>query len=103
MMTTGACRAIRDVTGKCIVSRHVGGKPRTQLLGQLPADTLRPGPIVDRVGVDYAGPILIKSGHARMPTITMAYVCVFILFSVKAVHLKPVSELTISAFIATLG
>ena len=102
MMITGARRAIRDVTRKCIVCRRVGGKPRPQLLGQLPADRLRPGPIFDRVGVDYAGPILVKSGHARRPTITKAYVCVFVSFSVKAVHLEPVSELTTSAFIAAL-
>ena len=102
-MITGARRAIRDITRKCVVCRRAGGKPHPQLLGQLPADRLRPVPILfDRVGVDYAGPILVKSGHARRPTITKAYVCVFVSFSVKAVHLEPVSELTTSAFIATL-
>ena len=63
---------------------------------------MRPGLVFDRVGVDYAGPVLVKSGHVRRPIITKAYVCVFVSFTLKAVHLEPVSELTTSAFIATL-
>ena len=98
----GARKAVRDVTRSCVICRRVGGKPRPQLLGQLPPDRLRPGPVFDQVGVDFAGPVLIKSGRIRKPTITKAYVCVFVSFTVKAVHLEPVSELTTSAFIATL-
>ena len=98
----GARKVIRDVTRSCLSCRRVAGKPCTQLLGQLPADRLRPGLVFDRVGVDYAGPVFIKSGYVRRPTITKAYVCAFVGFSTKAVHLEPVSELTSTAFIATL-
>ena len=52
--------------------------------------------------MDYAGPVLVKSGYTLRPTITKAYVCVFIVFATKAVHLEPVSDLTTAAFIATL-
>ena len=98
----GARRAVRDVTRRCVICRRVAGKPRPQLLGRLPADRLRPGPVFDKIGVDYAGPILVKSGYVRKPVITKAYVCVFVSFTVKAVHLEPVSDLTSEAFIATL-
>ena len=30
------------------------------MLGQLPIEHLTPGPVFDKVGVDYAGPFLIK-------------------------------------------
>ena len=56
----------------------------------------------DQTGVDYAGPVYIKYGYVRKPTVIKAYVCVFISLSVKAVHLELVSDLTSEAFIATL-
>ena len=52
--------------------------------------------------VDYAGPLLIKSGPVRKPLVTKAYIFVFVSFSVRAAHLELVTELTIGAFIATL-
>ena len=63
---------------------------------------MRPGPVFNKVGVDYAGPILVKSGYVRKPVTTKVYVCVFVSFTVKAVHHEPVSDLTTEAFIATL-
>ena len=36
------------------------------------------------------------------PVIVKAYVCVFVLLTIKAVHLEAVSDLTSEAFIATL-
>ena len=72
------------------------------MLGQLPIERLTPGPVFDKVGVDYAGPLLIKYGHVRKPTIVKSYVCVFVSLTVKAVHLELVSDLTTDAFIACL-
>ena len=72
------------------------------MLGQLPKTHLNPGDVFKDKGVDYAGPIYIKSGPIRRPIVTKSYVAVFVSMSVKAVHLEPVTELTTSAFIATL-
>ena len=72
------------------------------MLGQLPTERLAAGPVFDNVGVDYAGPVYIKYGFVRKPTIVKAYVCVFVSLSVKAVHLELVSDLTTDAFIASL-
>ena len=77
-------------------------KPRPQMMGQLPIERLTPGPVFDNVGVDYAGPVYIKYGFVRKPTIVKAYICVFVSLSVKAVHLELVSDLTTGAFIASL-
>ena len=41
-------------------------------MGQLPKERLAPGSVFDQVGVDYAGPVLIKYGHVRKPTIVKA-------------------------------
>ena len=58
--------------------------------------------VFDKVGVDYAGPILVKSGLVCRPAITKVSMCVFVSFTVKAVQLEAVSELTTAAFIAFL-
>ena len=72
------------------------------MLDQLPIEKITPGPVFDQTGVDYAGPVYIKHGYVRKPTVIKAYVCVFVSLSVKAVHLELVSDLTSEAFIATL-
>ena len=98
----GARKAIRTITRSCIVCRRVSAKPKPQLLGQLPADRLKPGSVFERVGVDYAGPVLLKSGPVRKPKLVKAYISVFVCLSVKAVHLEIVSDLTSEAFLGAL-
>ena len=95
-------RIIRTLVRSCVRGRKVTTRPSPQLFGQLPADRLNPGRAFDCVGVDYAGPLLIKSGPIRKPVLKKAYVAVFVCFATKAAHLELVSELTTEAFIATL-
>ena len=96
----GARKLIRSITRACVTCRRTSVKPKSQLLGQLPVDRLAPGVVFKRVGVDYAGPLLIKAGSLRKPTYVKAYVCVFVSLSAKAVHLELVSDLTSEAFLA---
>ena len=72
------------------------------MLGQLPVERITPGPVFDKVGVDYAGPVFIKYGHVRKPTIVKSYICVFVSLTVKAVHIELVSDLSTEAFLACL-
>ena len=95
-------RIIRTIVRSCIKCRKVAARPSPQLFGQLPTDRLNPGRAFDCVGIDYAGPLLIKSGPIRKPVLKKAYVAVFVCFATKAAHLELVSELTTEAFIATL-
>lgn len=44
------------------------------------------GSVFDKVRVDYAGPMLIKYGHVRKPTIVKAHVCVLVSLTLKAVQ-----------------
>ena len=93
---------IRSVYRQCIVCHRHSVKPKPQMMGQLPIERVTPGPVFDKTGVDYAGPILTKLAHTRKPTIVKSYVCVFVSLTVKAVHLEVVSDLTTEAFIACL-
>jgi hypothetical protein len=75
-------------------------KPKPQLLGQLPVEHIILGPVFDKIGVNYAGLVLVKYGYVRKPVIVKAYICVFVSLTVKAVHLEAVSDLTTDAFVA---
>ena len=89
-------QAVRDV----IVDAYMppcGRKTAPQLLGQLPADRLRPGPVFDKVGVDYAG----QPWSSPDTSVSLSYkglpipIC---LVHRESVHLEPVSDLTTEAF-----
>lgn len=71
-------------------------------MGQLPSERVTPDIVYDKLGVDYAGPVYIKLGAMRRPTIVKAYVAVFVSLSVKAVHFEAVSDSTSEAFLACL-
>ena len=47
-------------------------------MGQLPTARLNPRDLFDDTGVDYGGPIYIKTGSVRKPIIIKAYVAVFV-------------------------
>ena len=92
-------KVIRSITRGCVTCRRLSAKPSSQLMGQLPIERLTPGPVFDKVGVDF---VQTKYAHVRKPVIIKTYVCLFVSLSVKAVHLEPVSDLTTDAFIAAL-
>ena len=93
---------IRAITRSCVTCRKSAMRPRPQLLGQLPVERITPSSVFDKVGVDYAGPLLVKHGYVRKPTVVKTYICVFVCLAVKAVHLELVSDLTTEAFLSCL-
>ena len=65
-------------------------------------ERVTPDSIFENVGIDYAGPLYVKYGTVRKPTILKAYVSVFISLSIKVVHLELVSDFTTESYIAAL-
>ncbi|XP_029163786.1 uncharacterized protein LOC114935214 [Nylanderia fulva] len=55
-----------------------------------------------RTGVDYAGPILIRTSKGRGHRAYKGYIAVFICFWSRAIHLELVSDYSSEAFIAAL-
>ena len=98
----GGRRSVRSVTRGCIICRRNSEKPKPQMMGRLPIERVTPDLVFDNVGVDYAGPVHVKYGYTRKPTVVKAYICVFVSLSVKAVHLELVSDLTTDAFVSAL-
>ena len=98
----GCRRIVRSITRGCVICRRQTLKSTPPLMGKLPLERVTPGPVFDKVGVDFAGPIYIKYGYVRKPTVIKSYICVFVSLSVKAVHLELVSDMSSESFIASL-
>ena len=98
----GCRKIVRSITRGCIICRRSTARPKQQVLGQIPVERITPDSVFDRVGIDYAGPFIVKYGSIRKPSFIKSYVCIFVSLSVKAVHLELVSDLSTDAFIATL-
>ncbi|XP_075162899.1 uncharacterized protein LOC142235534 [Haematobia irritans] len=81
----------------CVISKQ---KLQTQLMGVLPPERTTLTRPFTNTGLDFAGPFEIKNYAARSCTITKGYVCVFICFSTRAIHLELTSSLSAPAFLA---
>ena len=84
-----AQKIIRSIICACVTCtcHHIPAKPKSQMLGQIPTNQLEPGSKFDRVGVDYARPVLLKRSSIYKRLLTKGYICVFVCLVVKAVHL----------------
>ncbi|XP_051864316.1 uncharacterized protein LOC127566332 [Drosophila albomicans] len=80
----------------CVIHRR---KLQSQLMGDLPtARSTFSRPFTNSV-VDFAGPFDVKSYVGRGCKITKGYVCVFVCFSTKAIHLEATTDLTAEKFL----
>lgn len=85
---------------ECVVHRKLR---QGQMMAALPEErTVLSRPFAN-TGVDFAGPMEIKSFTGRYCRITKGYVCLFVCFSTKAIHLEAVSDLSTPAFLAALA
>ncbi|XP_075159311.1 uncharacterized protein LOC142232399 [Haematobia irritans] len=85
---------------ECTISRQ---QRQGQIMAPLPEERTTFGRPFATTGVDYAGPFDIKNVHGRGCRITKGYICLFICFVTKAVHLEPVGDLSTPAFLAAFS
>ncbi|XP_029154848.1 uncharacterized protein LOC114929767 [Nylanderia fulva] len=71
-------------------------------MGNLPRDRVTPTRPFLSTGLDYAGPILLRTSKGRGHRAHKGYIAVFVCFWSKAIHLEVVSDYTSEAFIAAL-
>ena len=99
---TGVKQLARTICKKCVTCRKVAAKAHHQLMGQLPAARLAEAPAFATTGIDFAGPFEIKTSHLRKAPTEKGFLCVFVCFSTKAIHLEVVPAMTTEAFLAAL-
>jgi hypothetical protein len=71
-------------------------------MGNLPVERIEQGFPFIRSGVDYAGPLFYLNRKGRGAKLEKCYICLFICFSTRAIHLELVTSLTSQAYILAL-
>ncbi|XP_011684315.1 PREDICTED: uncharacterized protein LOC105447806 [Wasmannia auropunctata] len=69
-------------------------------MGNLPHPRVRPARPFAHTGVDYAGPIMLRTSKGRGQRAYKAFIALFVCLSTKALHLEVVSDYTAEAFLA---
>ncbi|CAI6372727.1 unnamed protein product [Macrosiphum euphorbiae] len=72
------------------------------VMAPLPRERVTISRAFSKTGVDYCGPIMVRSGLRRV-TPKKSYICVFVCMVTRAIHLELVSSLTTEDFLATLS
>ncbi|XP_048004299.1 uncharacterized protein LOC125240447 [Leguminivora glycinivorella] len=85
---------VKHCIRKCVRCVRHKAKIETQLMGALPSARVTPGRAFIRSGVDYAGPINLRTTKGRGHRSYKGYVCLFVCMVTKAIHLEVVSDLT---------
>ncbi|XP_065365684.1 uncharacterized protein LOC135958720 [Calliphora vicina] len=91
---------IRGVISRCkwcIIDRK---RACSQIMAALPPERTIINRPFTNTGIDFAGPFEIKSFTGRACKITKGYVCIFVCFSTKAIHLEATSDLSTPNFMA---
>lgn len=90
---------MRTNNSRCMRCVRMNQKLMGQQMAALPADRVRPARPFNHVGVDYAGPILVRRTKANTRTVEKRYVAVFVCMATKAVHLELAEDLSADAFL----
>ncbi|XP_036346924.1 uncharacterized protein LOC118756260 [Rhagoletis pomonella] len=98
----GGRKTVNRVINKCIRCFHVKPKLMEHLMGNLPSERVQCNRAFLITGVDFCGPFFYNSDVRNRPP-GKCYVCIFICFVTKAVHLELVKDLSTSSFIAALN
>lgn len=86
----------------CVICFRTNPSVAQAIMGHLPLDRLSTNYLFSIVGTDYCGPFFVKDSGVKKYKLYKCYICIFICFSTKAIHLEPVMDLTTEAFMSTL-
>ncbi|XP_018397720.1 PREDICTED: uncharacterized protein LOC108775764 [Cyphomyrmex costatus] len=91
---------IRSFIRRCVVCTHQRAATGQQLMGQLPASRVTPCRPFYHTGVDYAGPLTLKTFRGRGAKTYKGYFIIFTCFSTSAIHLEVATDYSTEGFIA---
>jgi hypothetical protein len=93
---------IKLLLRNCVTCARMNPKLMQQFMGDLPSERVQLVHPFFEVGVDFAGPFMIKQGGIRSKTYFKSWVSVFVCMATKAVHLEFVQDLTSQSFLQAL-
>ncbi|GFX22747.1 integrase catalytic domain-containing protein [Trichonephila clavipes] len=71
-------------------------------MADFPSDRVNVSRVFTKVGIDYAGPFFTKLYPGKFKKSYKCYVCIFICFAVKAIHLEIVTNCSTDDFLGAL-
>ncbi|XP_023953674.2 uncharacterized protein LOC112057425 [Bicyclus anynana] len=98
----GGRNLARQVVHECVLCKRLKGNTLHPLMGNLPKERITPTYPFLYCGVDYAGPIMTLNRKGRGARTVKSYICLFVCFVTRAVHLELVSDLTSESYILAL-
>ncbi|XP_025264356.1 uncharacterized protein LOC112637891 [Camponotus floridanus] len=93
---------VKEAMLRCLPCVRWRAATPQQLMSDLPRERVVPARPFLHTGVDYAGPIQLRTTKGRGHRSYKAFVAVFVCFASRAVHLEVVSDYTTEAFLAAL-
>ncbi|XP_048508863.1 uncharacterized protein LOC105691000 [Athalia rosae] len=97
----GGRAPVKSYVLRCVVCARQRGIRAQQLMGQLPRAQVTPSRPSSHTGIDYAGPLTIKTWRGRGSRTHKRWICVFVYLTTSATHLEVVPDYTTEGFIAT--
>ncbi|GFW35768.1 integrase catalytic domain-containing protein [Trichonephila clavipes] len=98
----GGRNLARKTVHTCVVCFKCKPIPSSQIMGNLPYESVNMASPFCITGLDLGGPYFVTYKHQRKGVLNKIYVCVCICFVTRAIHLEILSDLTSDAIIATL-
>ncbi|XP_076389571.1 uncharacterized protein LOC105662854 [Megachile rotundata] len=92
---------VKRVVRNCVRCFRVNPQGIQYPMGQLPAVRVTPARPFLNCGVDYAGPFTTKD-RTRSKVTLKSYICIFVCFATKAIHIELATDLSTDAFINCL-
>jgi len=92
----------RKTVNDCHQCFRAAPKFMSPYMAHLPKEQVTIARPFARSGLDFGGPIMIRSGRRKVSP-TKSYICVFVCMVTRAVHLELVSSLSSEDFLATLS
>lgn len=97
-----ACSIIRAIIHRCLPCVHEKTAVPNELMSDLPSININ---LTTRAfihtGIDYAGPIAVRTTSGRGHKSYKAYIAIFVCMAIKAIHLELVSDYSSAAFMAS--
>lgn len=95
----GAKQLVKAHYRNCVICVKNAAITKSPLRGQLPPARITPSRAFSNSGVDYAGPIQIRTSKGRGHKSHKGYIALFICMATRAIHLEVVSDLTSEGFL----
>lgn len=89
------------IVHNCVLCARAKPRLLQQVMGDLPRERVTPARCFLTTGIDMAGPITIHATGRGIRT-KKGYICVFVCFSTKAIHLEVAEDLSTEAFLHCL-